>query len=105
MHGPAVPMLPRESVGWRWLTPECRRCRHRGGVKLASLPPAVRLAAFAHRLRCRECWNSSVHVFLGVYVQSTGGQPWANYRRIAFESDVAVRPVRDRKRGRKERSW
>ncbi len=83
------------TCGWRWLTIECRGCRHRGEFKLDELAPAMRLATFARKLTCRGCEGRRAYVSLGAYVGGDGGQPWADYRRMAFEGDKTVPPLRE----------
>ena len=79
--------------GWRWLTIECRACRPRGEVKLDVPAPAMRLGTFPGKLVCRDCQGRRAHVSLGAYVITEGVQPWADYRRIAFEGDRVVRLI------------
>ena len=63
-------------------------------MKLAGLAPATQLAVLARKLTCQVCRGRGARVFLGTYITGAASQPWADWRRIAFEGDRVVRPVR-----------
>ena len=84
-----------EAYGWLWLTAECRGCRRKADVELAGLTPAMRLAAVGRRLACRSCGRRDARVSLGASVAIDGGPPLADHRRVAFDGERVVRPVRD----------
>ena len=83
------------TCGWPWLTIECRGCRRRGEFKLVDLPSATRLASLARKLTCQSCQGRRAYVSLGTTIITEGAQPWADTRRIAFDGDRVVRPLRD----------
>lgn len=83
------------AYGWRWLTAECRGCRRRGDVELAGLAPAMRLATVGRRLACRACRERGARVSLGASIAIDDGRSLPDHRRIAFDGEHVVRPVRD----------
>ena len=96
-RAPDLPQTVGEAsaFGWRWLTVECRRCRHRADLTLAELAPALPLAAVGRRLACRQCDGRKVYVSLGANLGGGRGRMLATWKRIAFNGEHVIRPVRD----------